>query len=94
MSNKAFDRTCVVTREKSHRKDLMRIVRLDSNEGYEVRLDISQNLPGRGMYIKPEKEILEKAIKNGYITRHLQLKRALSEEEKEGLRESFLQAFK
>ncbi len=90
MSNEAFTRTCVVTRQKAHKQDLLRIVRMQTEDGYEVKLDPKQKLPGRGMYIKPELEILEQAIKKGHITRHLQLKRALSEDEREGLKKDFL----
>ena len=53
-------RTCVVTREKLEKKDLLRIVK--NNEG-EVFVDETGKANGRGAYIKKDIETLEKAIK-------------------------------
>ena len=62
-------RTCVVTREKLEKKDLLRIVK--NNEG-EVFVDETGKANGRGAYIKRDIETLEKAIKSKALDRHLE----------------------
>ena len=61
-------RTCVITREKLEKKDLVRVVR--NNEG-EVFVDETGRANGRGAYIKKDLEVLEKAIKTNSLERHL-----------------------
>lgn len=62
-------RTCVVTRKKLEKKDLLRIVK--NNEG-EVFVDETGKANGRGAYIKKDIETLEKAIKTKALDRHLE----------------------
>ena len=62
-------RTCVVTREKLEKKDLLRIVK--NNEG-EVFVDETGKANGRGAYIKRDIETLEKAIKSKALDKHLE----------------------
>ena len=62
-------RTCVVTKEKLEKKDLLRIVK--NNEG-EVFVDETGKANGRGAYIKKDIETLEKAIKTKALDRHLE----------------------
>ena len=62
-------RTCVVTKEKLEKKDLLRIVK--NNEG-EVFVDETGKANGRGAYIKKDIETLEKAIKSKALDRHLE----------------------
>jgi predicted RNA-binding protein YlxR (DUF448 family) len=62
-------RTCVVTREKLEKKDLLRIVK--NNEG-EVFVDETGKANGRGAYIKKDIDTLEKAIKTKALDRHLE----------------------
>jgi predicted RNA-binding protein YlxR (DUF448 family) len=62
-------RTCVVTKEKLEKKDLLRIVR--NNEG-EVFVDETGKANGRGAYIKKDLDTLEKAIKTKVLDRHLE----------------------
>jgi predicted RNA-binding protein YlxR (DUF448 family) len=62
-------RTCVVTREKLEKKDLLRIVK--NNEG-EVFVDETGKANGRGAYIKKDIETLEKAIKSKALDKHLE----------------------
>ena len=64
-------RTCVITREKLEKKDLVRIVR--NNEG-EVFVDETGRANGRGAYIKRDLDTLEKAIKTNALERHLECK--------------------
>lgn len=62
-------RTCVVTREKLEKKDLLRIVK--NNLG-EVFVDETGKANGRGAYIKKDIETLEKAKKTKALDRHLE----------------------
>ena len=64
-------RTCVITKEKLEKKDLIRVVR--NNEG-EVFVDDTGRANGRGAYIKKDLEVLDKAIKTGALERHLECK--------------------
>lgn len=64
-------RTCVVTREKCEKKDLLRIVR--TPEG-EVLIDETGKMNGRGAYIKKDVEVVEKAKKSKAIERNLEVK--------------------
>ena len=62
-------RSCVVTREKCEKKDLIRVVR--TPEG-EVKIDLTGKMNGRGAYIKKDIEVLDKAIKNKILDRQLE----------------------
>lgn len=63
-------RTCVVTREKREKKDLLRIVR--TPEG-EVIIDLTGKSNGRGAYITKSIEVLEKAKKTKTLDKHLEV---------------------
>ena len=60
-------RTCVVSREKLEKKDLIRVVR--TKEG--VVVDPTGKVNGRGAYLKKSKEIFEKAKKSKILDRIL-----------------------
>ena len=62
-------RTCVVTKEKLPKHDLLRIVR--TPEG-NVLVDLTGKVNGRGVYIKKDIKALEKAIKTKVLERHLE----------------------
>ena len=62
-------RTCVVTKEKCEKKDLLRIVR-NKEEGVVVDLTGKKN--GRGAYIKKDLSVLEKAKKSKVLEKHLE----------------------
>ena len=51
-------RSCVVTREKVEKKDLIRVVR--TSEG-EVLVDETGKLSGRGAYLKKDAAVIKKA---------------------------------
>ena len=71
MKNKKIPmRTCVVTREKQEKKNLLRIVR--TPEG-EVIVDITGKSNGRGAYITKDLSVLEKAIKTKALDKHLEV---------------------
>ena len=62
-------RTCVVTKEKYPKKDLLRIVRTPSGE---IKADITGKLNGHGAYIKKDVETLDKAIKTKALEHYLE----------------------
>jgi len=62
-------RTCVVTKEKYPKSELLRIVR--TPEG-EVKIDTTGKLNGHGAYIKKDIEVLEKAIKTKALEHFLE----------------------
>ena len=63
-------RTCVVTREKCEKKDLLRIVRTPSGE---VIVDPSGKANGRGAYLKKEAEVIGKAKNSKILERILEV---------------------
>lgn len=63
-------RTCIVTKEKLPKKELLRIVR--TPEG-NVIVDPTGKANGRGCYIKKAKEVLERAKKGEHIKRALEV---------------------
>ena len=71
MKNKKIPmRSCVVTREKLPKQELLRIVRTtDMN----VVIDDSGKINGRGAYIKKDIDVLNKAIKSKVLERHLEV---------------------
>ena len=73
------ERTCVVTREKFPKKELLRIVR--TPEG-NVEIDLIGKKNGRGAYIKKDLEVLLKARREKTLERHLEaeIKDSLYEE--------------
>ena len=64
------ERTCVVTREKFPKKELLRIVR--TPEGV-VEIDLIGKKNGRGAYIKKDLSVLEKAKREKTLERHLEV---------------------
>lgn len=63
-------RTCIVTKEKLPKKELLRIVRTPEKD---VIVDPTGKSNGRGCYIKKDKEVLERAKKGGHIKRALEV---------------------
>ena len=62
-------RTCVVTKEKCEKKDLIRVVR--TPEG-EICIDETGKKNGKGAYLKLDNEVIEKAKKNNALARALE----------------------
>ncbi len=62
-------RTCVVTREKLPKQELLRIVRTPSGE---VVVDETGKMNGRGAYIKRDVLVLEQAKKKKVLERQLE----------------------
>ncbi|MGM9835124.1 MAG: RNase P modulator RnpM [Bacilli bacterium] len=66
---KVPQRTCVVTREKTDKMNLLRIVRTKENG---IVIDETGKLNGRGCYIKKDIEVVKKAMKGKHINRALE----------------------
>ena len=70
MKNKKIPlRTCVVTKEKLEKKDLIRVVKNNENE---VFVDLTGKANGRGAYIKKDIDVLNKARKSTVLDKHLE----------------------
>ena len=71
MKNKKIPmRSCVVTKEKLPKGELLRIVR--TPEG-TVKADLTGKLNGHGAYIKKDKDTIEKARKSKALDRYLEV---------------------
>ena len=63
-------RTCVVTKEKCEKKDLLRIVR--TPEG-KIIVDLTGKANGRGAYLKKDVEVIKKAQASKILERVLEV---------------------
>ena len=64
------ERTCVVTKEKYPKKELIRVVK---NKDGEVLVDPTGKANGRGAYLKKDKEVFEKAKKTKILDKILEI---------------------
>lgn len=64
------ERTCVVTKEKTLKKDLLRVVR---NKDGEVIVDLTGKANGRGAYLKKNLEVIKKAQQTKILNRILEI---------------------
>ena len=63
-------RTCVVTREKTHKMNLIRVVR--TPEG-NVIVDPTGKANGKGAYLTKDLEVINKAFKNKILDKFLEI---------------------
>ena len=63
-------RTCIITKEKLPKQELIRVVR--TPEG-SVVVDTTGKLNGRGSYLKKDLAVFEKAKKSKVLDRHLEV---------------------
>ena len=63
-------RSCIVTKERLPKQELIRIVKNNQNE---VFIDLTGKINGRGAYIKKDIEVLNKAKKSKTLDRHLEI---------------------
>lgn len=82
MPRKIPQRTCMGCQAKKDKRELVRIVR--SPEG-EITVDLTGKKPGRGAYICPNLECLNKVVKSKRLERSLET--TISEEIYETLKE-------
>lgn len=64
-------RTCVVTREKFPKGELIRVVRTPDNQ---IIIDLTSKANGRGAYLKNDRDVILKAQKTKILDRHLEMK--------------------
>ena len=69
MQKKIPQRQCMGCRERKEKRAMIRVVRCTDGE---VRLDFSGKLNGRGAYLCPNTECLNKAIKAKALERSLE----------------------
>lgn len=62
-------RSCVVTREKLPKQELVRVVKTKDNV---VTIDLTGKANGRGAYLKKDKTVFEKAKMNKILDRILE----------------------
>ena len=72
-------RTCIVTKEKCEKKDLLRIVR--TPEGIVI-VDPTGKANGRGAYLKKDIDVIKKAEKSKILERVLEVEVPISVYEK------------
>ena len=63
-------RSCIVTKEKLPKQELIRIVRTPNQE---VIVDLTGTANGRGAYLKKDLEVFEKAKKSKILDRILEI---------------------
>ena len=63
-------RTCVISKEKFPKRELLRVVR--TPEG-EVKIDITGKMNGHGAYIKKDKDIILQAKKSKALEKYLEI---------------------
>ena len=64
------ERTCVVTKEKTQKKDLLRVVR---DKDGNVSIDETGKSNGRGAYLKKDAEVINKARTTKVLERVLEV---------------------
>ena len=71
MTNKKIPmRQCVGCREMKPKRKLIRVIRTSEDE---ILIDATGKKNGRGAYIRPNRECLEKAVKNKGLERSLKI---------------------
>lgn len=63
-------RTCVVSGDKLPKKELIRVVR---NKEGEVFVDTTGKMNGRGVYLKKDQDIIQKAKESKILNRKLEV---------------------
>ena len=82
MPKKVPQRTCMGCQAKKEKRELVRIVRSPAGE---ISVDMTGKKPGRGAYICPDLECLNKVVKSKRLERSLET--AISQEIYESLKE-------
>lgn len=84
-------RTCIVTKEKRSKNDLIRIVR-QLGSVPEIMVDPRGKMKGRGANISPDEKVFLTAIESGILAKALKLERDISSSEKQRLIAEFRSA--
>ncbi len=64
------ERTCIVTKEKTLKKDLLRVVR---DKDGNVSVDTTGKANGRGAYLKKDAEVINKAKETKILDKALEV---------------------
>jgi predicted RNA-binding protein YlxR (DUF448 family) len=64
------ERTCIVTKEKTLKKDLLRVVR---DKDGNVSVDTTGKANGRGAYLKRDEEVINKAKETKILDKALEV---------------------
>ncbi len=83
-------RKCVISGEHYPKVDMVRIV---SIRGESIKIDLTGKAPGRGCYVYPDPKNYERLIKSKASQIAKALKKPISEQELEYLKNNLLQAF-
>ncbi len=83
-------RTCIVTREKRSKRELIKIIRNPETKKLEV--DLRNKIKTRGANLTPSMEVFDKMVEKNLLTRALKLESKPTKEEYEILREDFQKA--
>jgi len=84
-------RTCIVTKEKRSKSDLIRVVRQLGGVP-EIMVDPRGKMKGSGANISPDEKVVLTAIESGILARALKLEREISPSEKQRLVAEFRSA--
>lgn len=79
-------RTCIVTRKRLSKFDLVRLVRIDEGK---VEVDVKGKAKGRGANLTPDLAVFDEAVRRGIIEKSLKLKNKLDEKQVKKLRDEF-----
>lgn len=70
MIKKVPMRSCVITKEKLPKKELIRVVKTPEDR---IEIDLIGKMNGRGAYLKKDKDVVLKAKQNKALERHLEV---------------------
>ena len=63
-------RTCAYSRKVNDRQTMFRVVKTPN---HEIKIDLTYHLPGRGVYLSKDKEVIVNAKKRHLLEKHLKV---------------------
>ena len=63
-------RTCAYSRKANDRQTMFRVVKTPN---HEIKIDLTYHLPGRGVYLSKDKEVIVNAKKRHLLEKHLKV---------------------
>ena len=63
-------RTCAYLRTVKERQTMFRVVKTPN---HEIKIDLTYHLPGRGVYLSKDKEVIVNAKKRHLLEKHLKV---------------------
>jgi len=63
-------RTCAYSRKVNDRQTMFRVVKTPN---HEIKIDLTYHLPGRGVYLSKDKEVIVNAKKRHVLEKHLKV---------------------